>query len=173
MLLACRRVEAIFSGEGLRLGHDGETWVRGAEHGGYYILRVAGLEVKDLEGRGGEPGIVMEISLEPAEAVAEKIKVFASHHGLTLTAPAPPAGQLELAPILAACHLPGKSLFIFCEEPQLTIRPLGAGTVELSVTGPFKSRRLPCQETDLVIHVEMAAMAQLLSWLWGQVRGRP
>ncbi len=64
--------------------------------------------------------------------------------------------------ILAACHLPGQNLFIFAEEPRLAVKKRGE-SVELAVTGSFKARRVPCKETDLVIHLTRAAMARLVA----------
>ena len=58
------------------------------------------------------------------------------------------------------CHLPGRNLFIFAEDPGLTVRRRGE-TLEIAVAGNFKSRRVPCQATDLVIHLSRAAMARL------------
>ena len=35
--------------------------------------------------------------------------------------------------------------------------------MELAVTGSFKARRVPCRETDLVIHLTRAAMGRLVA----------
>jgi hypothetical protein len=43
--------------------------------------------------------------------------------------------------------------------------------VELTVAGTFKTRRLPCQATDLVIHLSKAAMARLVALVLSLARG--
>ena len=39
------------------------------------------------------------------------------------------------------------------------------------MTGLFKARRVPCRETDLVIHLTKAAMARLVASVLSLARG--
>ena len=78
--------------------------------------------------------------------------------------------MISETPILVAGHIPGNNLFIYCEAPGLTLRRSGRQTMELRVDGVFKARRVPCQETDLVIHLEMAAMCRLLAGMLAWAR---
>ncbi|HEY9072777.1 MAG TPA: hypothetical protein VIN67_01485, partial [Desulfobaccales bacterium] len=90
-------------------------------------------------------------------------------HGLRLEAGA--AGtELSETPLLAACHIPGKHLFIFCEAPQLSLRLNEAKNLEMRVTGAFKGRRVLSQEADIIIHLSMASMTRLLAGLLAMSR---
>ena len=42
--------------------------------------------------------------------------------------------------------------------------------MELAIAGSFKARRVPCQETDLVIHLTRAAMARLVAFVLSLAR---
>ena len=42
--------------------------------------------------------------------------------------------------------------------------------MELRVDGVFKARRVPCQETDLVMHLEMAAICRVLTGMLAWAR---
>ncbi len=160
MILACTRLEANFPAEKLRLVNRAAARLLWDEHGGTFVLRVNDLEMQEAPELQGEPGLRLEAALPEAAALARHIEKFAGDHGLRL---APAAGpDLLEKPMLAACHLPGKGLFIFCEEAHLTLRRSGESTLEILVTGNFKARRVSCRETDLVIHLDMAAMARLL-----------
>lgn len=158
----CRRVQGNFPAEKLHLENQGPARLIWDEHGGTFVLRVEGLEV--LEPADGETGIFLEVALPEPGSLAQQIESFAGRHNLRLGLK-PAVADLAETPILAACHIPGKNLFIFCEEPRLTFRLLDATTMELQVTGVFKSRRVPCQETDVVIHLDLAAICRLLGGL--------
>ena len=41
----------------------------------------------------------------------------------------------------------------------------GGQTLEFQISGVFEARRLPCQKTDLIIHLERGAMVRLLGGL--------
>jgi hypothetical protein len=169
MLFQCSRVLANFPAEKLRLVSGDQARMHWDEHGGTFVLRAEGLEVlEDPEG-GVEAGIWLEVDLPDFEALTQKIENFAGEQGLRL-GPAAAGAELTEAPLLAACHLPGKSLFIFCEAPQLTVRLQESQRLELMVKGAFRSRRVPCQDTDLVIHLDPAAMGRLLAGLLSWAR---
>jgi hypothetical protein len=172
MLLLCLRVQAVFPGEAVGLASDGPAQILWDEHGGTFILRVGDLKLVDPPEPGVEPGISLELALSPPEPLLEKIRGFAGKHSLSLTPKASPPPELTGKPLLAACHIPGKSLFIFCEEPELQARSTGAQTLKLTVTGPFRARRVPCREMDLVIHLTGPAMAQLLSYLFALIQSQ-
>jgi hypothetical protein len=159
-------MEANFPGEGLRLENRAQARMVWDEHGGTFVLRVEGLEVPEAAPPQGEPGIRLEFSLPEPESLAREVETFGGRHSLR---PAPESAGPELAetPILVACHIPGRNLFIFCEESRLTVRLIAAQTMELLVTGVFKARQVRCTEPDLVIHLTTASMARLLGGLLG------
>lgn len=162
MVLQCTRARASFPGEGIALANDGIAGMIWDEHGGTFILRVEGLKPAPA----GEPeAAAIRVEVAPAPSgLAGRVREFAAQHCLPLTAPAPPGSDLVEAPILCACHVPGRSLFIYSEDALLVVRATGS-TLELAVTGTFKARRLPSRETDVIIHLAPAAMAHLLSFL--------
>jgi len=165
MLLACSRVQAVFAGEriGLEAGAAAQSvW---DEHGGIFVVRLEGLVAVELPASPGEARITAEIKLAAAESLISQIKEFAAQQSLPLTAAPGPPGELLVEPFLSACHLPGRSLFLFCEAPQLQVRLAAPQTLELMVTGSFQARRVPCRETDIIIHLRPGAMAQVLSFI--------
>lgn len=163
MLFHCLRVEANFPAEKLCLVNHGPARLVWDEHGGTFVLRVEGLEARDAPEPKGT-GIFLGVSLPEAESLAQLIENFAGAHDLRLT-PGPAGAELAEAPLLAACHIPGKNLFLYCETPQFTARLTGTDTLDLQVAGAFKARRVPCQETDLIIHLDPPAMCRLLAGL--------
>jgi hypothetical protein len=169
MLFHCPRAQANFPAEKLRLANRTPARLVWDEHGGTMVLRVEGLEVLEVPELQGEAGIRLEVALPAPATLVRQIEDFAGRQALRLE-PGPPRVEFSETPVVAACHLPGKNLFIFCEEPRLTIRRRETQVMELWVTGAFKSRRVPCQETDVVIHLEAAAMARLLAGLLAWTR---
>jgi hypothetical protein len=138
------------------------------EHGGTFVLRVE--ELAATEVAGGEPksGITLEIPLSAREELIRSLEEFAAQQQLPL---APPSGpELTVEVVLAACHLPAQNLFVFAEEPHLAVKRRGEA-VELALEGAFKARRLPCQDTDLVIHLTRPAMARLVALVLSLARG--
>jgi len=107
-----------------------------------------------------ETGIILEIPLSRREELIRSLEEFAAQQQLPLSPPSGP--ELLEEAVLAACHLPGQNLFVFAEEPRLAVKRRGE-TVEIVVSGSFKARRVPCQITDLVIHLTKAAMARLVA----------
>jgi hypothetical protein len=170
MQLSCHKVQAVFPDDDLQLGHDPPSWVWWDEHGSTFILRVAGLKTVDKAQPAGEAGLFLEVAVDGGAALQGEIEGFAGQHHLPLNTPSGPPGELREQPILAACHIPEKQLFVYCETPELTARSGSGGNLELHATGRFRSRRVPCQEIDLVIHLTAPAMARLLSYFYTLVR---
>jgi hypothetical protein len=170
MLIACSRLQAAFPAEGVNMVGGAAAQSLWDEHGGTFVIRLEGLAASESPASPGESSLTWEIQLAPAAALIGQITEFAAQQSLPL-APAP-AASLLLEPLLCACHLPGRSLFIFCETPQLLVRPAGPQTLELAVTGTFRARRVPSRELDFVIHLQPAAMAQLLCFMLAQARAR-
>lgn len=170
MLLHCPRVQALFPREKVLLKHEGPAWMLWAEHGGSLILRVGDLKFSEMAGSGEDSGLFLELDLSPAEALIHKIEGFAAHHHLALSPPSAPAPEFCARPILAACHIPDKKLFIFAEESLLRAWPGVADAMEVEVRGAFQARAVPCREADLMIHLAPSDLAQLLSYLRGLAR---
>lgn len=166
MLIPCSRTQAVFPGHGLRLDRRTPGFMVWDEHGGTYVLRVEELEATAAAGEP-EGGIRLEIPLSRQESLIPALEEFAAQQQLPLAPTATP--EFSDTALLAACHLPGQNLFIFAEEPGLTANRRGEA-VELAVEGQFKARRVPCQETDLVIHLTRAAMARLVAFVLSQAR---
>ena len=167
MQIPCSRIQAIFAVQGVRLDRCTPASMVWDEHGGTFVLRVEDLAATEAAGES-ESAIVLEIPLSLPEELIRSLEEFAAQQELP---PSPPPGPelLEVA-VLAACHLPGQNLFIFAEEPHLAVKKRGE-VVELAVTGSFKARRVPCRETDLVIHLTKAAMARLVASVLSLARG--
>ena len=160
MLIPCSRVQAIFAVQGVRLDRPTPASMVWDEHGGTFVLRVGELAATEVAAGEPETGIILEIPLSAREELIRSLEEFAAQQQLPL---APPSGpELVEDVVLAACHLPGQKLFVFAEEPRLEVKKRGEA-VELVLTGAFKSRRVPCQETDLVVHLTRAAMSRLVA----------
>jgi hypothetical protein len=160
MLIPCSRAQAVVAAPGFRLERHAPGFMVWDEHGGTFVLRVDELAVTAVGSGASETGIILEIPLSPREEFIRSLEEFAAQQQLPL--PSPTGPELREEAVLAACHLPGQKLFVFAEAPLLTVKKRGEA-VELAVEGHFKTRRLPCQETDLVIHLTRAAMARLVS----------
>jgi len=165
MLLHCPRVQVLFLREKIFLEHDGPAWMHWDEHGGTLILRIGDLKFQEIAGTGAETGFFIKVELSPAATVVHEIEGCAAKHNLPLTPVAPPASGFSARPILAACHIPAKKMFIFAEESQMQVRPCPGGAVEMEVQGAFRSRTVPCQEADLVVHLTPGDLAGLLAYL--------
>lgn len=171
MIFPCPQVKANFPAEDLRLEIAAARLVWD-EHGGTFVLRVEGLEVLEPAEPRGESWIWLEVALPAPETLSRSLAGFAGEHGLTLRKESA-AAELAETPLLAACHVPGKKLFIFCEEPHLGLRLNAAKNLEMRVTGFFKGRRVPSQEADIIIHLSMASMTRLLAGLMAMSREGP
>lgn len=171
MLIPCTRLQASFPDAGIRLELGAPEPMVWDEHGGTFVLKVGALEVAELTAPTAETVCRLEISLTPGAALISALEEFISLHRLALAPSSAP--DLAEGALLAACHLPGKNLFVFAEEPTLTAIRRGE-TVELAVSGIFKARRVPCQETDLVIHLAKPAMTRLVGFVLSLARaGNP
>ena len=168
MLIPCSRIQAIFAVQGVRLARHTPGFMVWDEHGGTFVLRVDELAATEVAAGESESAVILEIPLSLPEGLIRSLTEFAAQQQFPL---APPSGpELLEEVVLAACHLPVQNLFVFAEEPRLVVKRRGEA-VELALTGAFKARRVPCQETDLVIHLTRAAMARLVALVLSLARG--
>jgi hypothetical protein len=168
MLIPCSRAQVVVADPGIRLARHTPGFMVWDEHGGTFVLRVDELAATEAPAGESETGIILEIPLSLQEGIICSLEEFAAQQQLPL---APPSGpELEEIVVLAACHLPVQNLFVFAEEPRLVVKRCGE-VVELALTGSFKARRLPCRDTDLVIHLTRAAMARLVAQVLSLARG--
>ncbi|MDP2045213.1 MAG: hypothetical protein Q8L00_03265, partial [Deltaproteobacteria bacterium] len=159
MQIPCSRVQVVVADPGIRLARHAPGFMVWDEHGGTFVLRVEELAATEAAGES-ESAIILEIPLSLPEGLIRSLEEFAAQQQLPL---APPSGpELEEDVVLAACHLPVQKLFVFAEEPHLVVKRCGEA-VEITLTGAFKARRVPCQATDLVIHLSRASMARLVA----------
>jgi hypothetical protein len=164
MRLRCTLVQAVFAPDQIRLANSAPVDLVWDEHGGTFVLHTEGLEAREEADPGALAGILVQAEADQPGFAAADLQAFAGLHRLPLGPPGPPDPEFTEAPILAAFHVPIKGLFVYCEEPVLHVRPRASGGLELTVTGAFRSRRVPCRETDLVIHLTAAGMARLLTY---------
>lgn len=173
MYLTCTKAQALFPSLEVKLYTDNPLpllW--DCHHGDTFVLKVGPLAVAPLSGEVAAEPISLELNLASPAELINKIEQLAAEHNLALAIwPALP-DELEVPLTLAACHLPEIKLFVFCETPTLTARATPEGNVQFEVRGDFKSRKVPCQETDLLLHLERAESTRLLSYCFGVVRGR-
>jgi hypothetical protein len=116
--------------------------------------------------------VTLEVSLAPGHEVLATFQDFAAQHNLALIPLASKPLELEESLTLAACHVPGSKLFVYSEKAMLTARATPEGNVQLVVKGDFKSRKIPCQETDLLLHLERPGSTRLLNYCFSVIRGR-
>jgi hypothetical protein len=167
MQIPCSRAQAVVADPGIRLARHAPGFMVWDEHGGTFVLRVDELAATEVAGEL-ESAIILEIPLSLPEELIRSLEEFAAQQQLPL---APPSGpELLEEAVLAACHLPGQNLFVFAEAPRLAVKRRGEA-VELAVEGPFKTRRVPCREADLVIHLTRDAMARLVALVLSLARG--
>jgi len=173
MYLTCTFLQARLPSEGWQVFTEKPVpllW--DCHHGDTFVLMAKGLTAEPLSQDLAAESITLEVNLTPDADVLREIETFAAHHNLALAGwPTLPEEMAE--PLtLAACHLPGPKLFVFSEKATLTARATAEGNVRLTVTGDFKSRKVPCQETDLVLHLERPHSTRLLSYCFSMIRGR-
>ena len=173
MYLPCTEAAAIFSAEGLKLSLPvpGQILLD-CHHGDIFVLRASGLAAGDFPAEGQEDGIRLELTLSPPATILAGCEGFAAHQQLPVGSDRGAAGELLERPVLTACHVPGANLFVYTETSTFTARVLSPDRVEIVVTGEFKTRKIPCREVDLVIHLERPAAARLLTFLANLTRAR-
>ncbi len=173
MHLTCTFLQARLPSEGWQVFTEKPlSLLWDCHHGDTFVLMARGLTAEPLSQDAAAGPIILEMSLTPPAQVIGEIETFAAHHNLALAAWPTVPEALEEPLTLAACHLPGPKLFVFCEKASLTARATPEGNVRLTVTGDFKSRKVPCQETDLLLHLERASSTRLLSYCFSVIRGR-
>ena len=171
MHLTCTLAQALFPAEGFTVLNDQPlSMLWDCHHGDTFVLMVKGLKTEPLAGEAAAAPLALEVSLTPSDEVLNTIENFAAHHNLALTSLSTPPEEMEEPLILAACHEPGAKLFVYSEKATLTARATPEGNMRLTVTGDFKSRKVPCQETDLLLHLERAHSTRLLSYCFSVVR---
>lgn len=171
MFIDCLNLKAVFPSAGYALQtHESHQLQWDCHHGTTFILRVANLDVTTIPQEASEAAITIEVGLSPGEEFISQAERFAATQQLELSLSSSLLPSLTEQLTLTAAHLPEAKLFIFAEASQLTARPVGKGHCELLVTGTFKVRQIPCQEADLVIHLEKSAAARLLVFLMAQAR---
>jgi hypothetical protein len=173
MHLTCTLLQARFPSEGWQVFTEKPlSLLWDCHHGDTFVLMAKGLAAEPLSPDAAAEPITLELSLAPFSQVLGEIETFAAHQNLALTPWATLPEKLEEPLTLAACHLPGPQLFFFSEKASLTARATPEGNVRLTVAGDFKSRKVPCQENDVVLHLERANSSRLLSYCFSMVRGR-
>jgi len=168
MLIPCSRAQVVVAEPGIRLDRHTPGFMVWDEHGGMFVLRVDELAATEVPASPSETGIILEIPLSRREELIRSLEEFAAQQQLPLSSPTGP--ELLEEAVLAACHLPEQNLFVFAEEPRLVVKRRGE-SVEIAIEGLFKARRVPCRETDLVIHLTKAAMARLVASVLSLARG--
>lgn len=173
MHLTCTLAQAVFPSEGFRLFTERPlSLLWDCHHGDTFVLRMGGLAVESLSSEAAAPPISLEVDLTPAAEVLSQIENFAAHQKLSLSSWGTLPDELTAPLTLAACHLPEAKLFVYCEQATLSARATPEGNLQLTVQGVFKSRKVPCQETDLLLHLERAQAHRLLSYCFTLVRQR-
>ncbi len=173
MHLNCTMAKGLFAAEGFQVVNDQPLpFLWDCHHGDTFVLMVKGLLAEPVSGETTLAPVILELDLTPWAEVHGAMEHFAAAHNLPLTPLKPLPETLEEPLTLAACHLPGASLFIYCESPTLMARATPQGNIVLAVQGSFKSRKVPCRETDLLLHLERPGSTRLLSYVYTLVRQR-
>lgn len=173
MHLNCTMAKGLFAAEGFQVVNDKPLpFLWDCHHGNTFVLMVQGLLAEPFSGENAAEPLILELDLTPWAEVHGVMELFAAAHNLPLTPLKPLPETLEEPLTLAACHLPGASLFIYCETATLTARATPRGNIRLAVQGSFKSRKVPCRETDLLLHLERPGSTRLLSYAYTLVRQR-
>jgi hypothetical protein len=172
MHLTCTQAQALFPSVGFRLFTEHPlSLLWDCHHGNTFIMKLGDLAVQPLR----EPAaaeITLQLSLAPVADLISKMEHFAAQQNLAVQTWAEPPEELSEPLTLAACHLPEAKLFVFSEQATLTARATPDDTLTLTVQGDFKSRTVPCQEADLLLHLERANSSHLLSYCFSVVRGK-
>lgn len=173
MYLNCTMAKGLFAAEGFQVVNEQPLpFLWDCHHGDTFVLMVKGLLAEPVSGATAAEPVILELALTPGAEVHGAMEHFAATHNLPLTFLKPLPETIEEPLTLAACHLPGASLFIYCESPTLLARATPQGNIRLTVQGGFKSRKVPCRETDLLLHLERPGSIRLLSFAYTLVRQR-
>ncbi len=173
MHLNCTMAKGLFAAEGFQVVNEKPLpFLWDCHHGDTFVLMVKGLLAEPVSGETAAEPVTLELALTPCAEVHGAMEHFAAAHNLPLTPLKPLPETLEEPLTLAACHLPRASLFIYCESPTLLARATPQGNIRLTVRGGFKSRKVPCRETDLLLHLERPGSTRLLSFAYTLVRQR-
>ncbi len=171
MFLDCQDITALFPTAGYALHALQPCRLQwDCHHGTTFTLRVTGLATSKILQTSEDGSIVIKVSLYPPEKFISEAERFAASQSLELPLFALLPAALSVPAALSAAHLPEAGLFVFSEESRLTAQPVGRAHCQLAVTGPFKARRIPCQEADLIIHLDKQVSGRLLSFLLAQAR---
>jgi hypothetical protein len=173
MFIPCPEAVATFpvAGLTLTLSEPGQVLLD-CHHGDIFVLRATGLTSDGIP-TGEAPGAIrLALTLSPPQTILARCEEFAAHQQLNLSATQGAAETVEEQPVLTAGHIPGQNLFIYSETASLSASALPLDRVEIRVTGNFKTRKIPCREADLVIHLERAAAARLVNFLAHLLRAR-
>lgn len=171
MRIACTSLQAAFSGAKMALSGQPPLFLTLDCHDRPpFILRVCPVAAEPFPDFVAADRIKAELDLAPARTLMADLEVFAASHNLPLAAAAEVPGVIRENLILAACHVAETKFFIFSEKAVLTARPTGPLAVEVTVVGPFRAQRLPCQESDVILHLDAPATARLLSLFLSLVR---
>ncbi len=170
MHLTCTQAQALFPAVGFRLFTEHPlSLLWDCHHGDTFILKLGDLAVQPLKETAAAE-ISLQVSLAPVAELLSKMEHFAAHHNLVVNPWPEPPEELSEPLTLAACHLPEAKLFVFSEQATLTARAMPDDNLKLTVQGDFKSRTVPCQEADLLLHLERAHASRLLSYCFSVVR---
>ncbi len=173
MHLNCTMAKGLFAAAGFQVVNDKPLpFLWDCHHGDTFVLMVKGLLAEPVSDETAAEPVTLELDLTPWAEVHGAMEHFAAAHNLVLTPLNTLSETLEEPLTLAACHLPGAGLFIYCESPTLMARATPQGNIRLSVQGGFKSRKVPCRETDLLVHLERPGSTRLLSYAYTLVRQR-
>ena len=134
MHLNCTMAKGLFAAEGFQVVNDKPLpFLWDCHHGDTFVLMVQGLLAEPVSGETATAPVILELDLTPWAEVHGAMEHFAAAHNLPLTPLKPLPETLEEPLTLAACHLPGAGLFIYCESRH----PHGSG----HSPGKYPSRR--------------------------------
>ena len=160
MLIPCSRAQVVVADPGIRLDRHTPGFMVWDEHGGTFVLRVDELAATEVPAGQSETGIILEIPVVPPGGTH-------SQPG-RVRRPAATPSVPALGPGTAGGGRSGGLSPAGAEPVRLCRRAAPGGQKTRGDRGTrgeghFKARRVPCQETDLVIHLTKAAMARLVA----------
>ncbi len=169
MHLSCRRLEAVFPGAQTALvGQAPISFTLDCHDRPPFVIKLFPVAAQPLPESAVTDLIAGEVTLPPDRLWAAGLEVLAAAHKLVLLKPKTIPEILRENLILAACHVAETKTFIFSEHAVLDLRTAGPGSVAFTVTGPFRVQRLPCRESDVILHLEAPAAARVVSYFLAQ-----